>query len=937
MGLAERLDCFQLDYDGALNHEIQAMQTNFNPVIIDEDLSLRFGEKVVSLKLDQERTPIDVFQKPGPKRLMNPNHTIDDALCKLIQMPDPHIASAIPISPFLHRSHKGMEGDPVHRHRRIRREILALVGLCLTASISHAQTLTIDATAPVAPAETGFLKQGTNVSPTGRTIGATSRYLLRDGKPWLPVMGEFHFSRYPETEWEKEILKMKAGGVQIVASYVIWIHHEEEQGEFDWSGQRNLRRFVELVGKHGLYAYPRIGPWSHAEVRHGGFPDWLVRIAGANLRSNDSTYLMHVGRYYRAIAEQLRGTLWKDGGPVIGIQLENEYNQRGHGRGEEHVLMLKRIALQAGFDVPLYTVTGWDNAVLPPAEVIPVFGGYPDMPWDASIEELPPGEVYAFRFDNRWAGNMGAQGPAQQLDPTAQGALVRYPFLGAEYGGGIQITYHRRPVISADDIAAMLPVQIGSGVNLYGYYMFHGGTNPEGKLSTLQESQRTGYPTDVPVKSYDFQTLLGEFGEMRPSFRKTKIIHYFLNEFGDLLAPMVPRRPDRVPANPADTSVIRVAARTAGNQAFVFLNNYIRNYAMPARENVQIELRLPDKTLRVPAQPIDVPSGVYAIWPVNLDVNGALLEYSTAQLVTRISSDDMPVYFFVAVPGIAAEFVFDDATTSALDAPHATVTRASGRRLVRGLRAGTSTALTVRAQNGRSARVVLLTQQQAENFWRVNVGGVERAILSEHEIFSDGETLHVRAKGSPDFSVAVYPALQRVAAPFKPVGSDGIFTRYNGSIAPKKLMIATRRARAADPIPPVRKFNAVTWRRVEIALAPSDSAFDAAARYSLQLPPDALERLDDVILEISYVGDVARLYAGDALLNDNFFNGTPWRIGLGRYAEAVKRGQLELRILPLRSDAPIYIPAAYRPTFTGQRAELLGVNVIPVYGATLRP
>ena len=93
---------------------------------------------------------------------------------------------------------------------------------------------------------------------------------------------------------------------------------------------------------------------------------------------------------------------------VIGIQFENEYNGRGPGRGEEHILQLKRIARAAGMDVPLYTVTGWDNAVLPAQEVIPVFGGYPDWPWDQSIEVMPPNEVYAFRFENRWSGSMRA-------------------------------------------------------------------------------------------------------------------------------------------------------------------------------------------------------------------------------------------------------------------------------------------------------------------------------------------------------------------------------------------------------------------------------------------------------------------------------------------------------------------------------------------------
>jgi len=112
--------------------------------------------------------------------------------------------------------------------------------------------IAIDATLQPAPAETGFLRFGSARSPEGHAIEATSRYLTREGKPWLPVMGEFHFSRYPEAEWEEELEKMKAGGVSIVASYVIWIYHEEVEGKFDWTGQRNLRHFVELCAKHGL-------------------------------------------------------------------------------------------------------------------------------------------------------------------------------------------------------------------------------------------------------------------------------------------------------------------------------------------------------------------------------------------------------------------------------------------------------------------------------------------------------------------------------------------------------------------------------------------------------------------------------------------------------------------------------------------------------------
>ena len=143
-------------------------------------------------------------------------------------------------------------------------------------------------------------------SPSGQVLSLNAQYLTLDGKPWLPVMGEMHYTRVPEAEWETEILKMKSAGVQIVSAYIIWIHHEEVEGQWDWSGQKDLRHFVELCAKHGMYVVPRIGPWSHAEVRNGGFPDWLLAKT-SQTRSNDPAYLHYVDLYYQQIAAQLKG------------------------------------------------------------------------------------------------------------------------------------------------------------------------------------------------------------------------------------------------------------------------------------------------------------------------------------------------------------------------------------------------------------------------------------------------------------------------------------------------------------------------------------------------------------------------------------------------------------------------------------------------------
>jgi beta-galactosidase len=131
-------------------------------------------------------------------------------------------------------------------------------------------------------------------------------------------MGEFHYSRVPQQNWETEILKMKAGGVEVISTYVIWIHHEEGESQSDWTGRRNLRAFVLLCAKHGMFVYLRIGPWVHGETRNGGIPDWAMQRSP--VRRDDPTYLAEVSRYFGEVGPQLTSQLWSEGGPIIGIQ-----------------------------------------------------------------------------------------------------------------------------------------------------------------------------------------------------------------------------------------------------------------------------------------------------------------------------------------------------------------------------------------------------------------------------------------------------------------------------------------------------------------------------------------------------------------------------------------------------------------------------------------
>ncbi len=771
-------------------------------------------------------------------------------------------------------------------------------------------------------------KLGTNRNPHGDVIAVNSQYLTFNGKPWIPVMGEFHFSRYPQAQWEEEILKMKAAGVSIISTYVIWIHHEEKEGTFDWSGQRDLRTFVQLCAKHGMYVYPRIGPWAHAETRNGGLPDWVVK--NGPVRQNDPVYLREVATFDGQIAQQLHGLLWKDGGPVIGVQIENEYRDTGPGKGDEHIRTLKDMALHDGLDVPLYTVTGWDGAAIPLDAALPVFGGYPDAPWDGSPQKLSANEVYAFRFANRSAGSMGAIGG------KGQGAASSYrgtPFLTAEVGAGMQDTYFRRPVVSADDIASIAPVMLGSGANLLGYYMFHGGRNPEG-TTTLQESQRTGYPTDVPVKSYDFQAPIGEFGQERPSLRKMKLVHYFLEDFGAELAPMLPHAPSVLPQSPADLSVPRVAARTLGDAGFLFFNNHIRGVSAQTFAGFQVELQLPAGTLRVPAQPIDLAPDAYGIWPVNLHLGSAILRYATAQLFKRVRTGDETNFFFFAIPGVSPELMLaPDAKVLHMTGAVQQSQTPAGLRL----RMSTDSASSVQLEGGTT--LVVLPRTQAENVWRGDDAGI--LMSTGADAFADGDQWTLQSTGDRTFSFGVFGSASRPSSPAAELQSaEGQypFQRYELKVPAVSLHIEAQPVRAPDPPRTLQMGASFSWRPQPLPLAPDDGDFSHAAVWKLQLPavPPA-PQLADVFLRIRYQGDAARLSSGATLLDDSFWNGIPWEIGLRETGLLSGAPQtLQLRILPLPKSFPMYIENADQLSFPRGVADALsGIELVPRYQVKL--
>lgn len=412
-------------------------------------------------------------------------------------------------------------------------------------------------------------------------------YLTYDGTPILPVMGEFHFSRYPKEEWEQALLNMKCGGVEIAATYVFWIHHEEGKREWNFEGNRCLRDFLACCQKVGMKVWLRIGPWAHGECRNGGFPDWLVDMekkGELKLRVNDEKYLAFVDEFYSKIGEQAEGFMYKDGGPVIGIQIENEYGHCGgpsdRAVGMEHMRTLKELAQKNGLIAPYYSATGWGGAYVPEG-FLAVLGGYVDAPWAEHTHELEASENFLFKPFHDDA-NIGSDFSDGESSFTFD--VNKVPYLTAELGGGLQVTAHRRTYPYAKDIEAQTVCMLGAGANLIGYYMYHGGVNPDGKYSTLQESKATGYNNNLPVKSYDFQTCLRENGLPSESFYKLRKYHIFIKSVENILAPAKVYLPSNIsePGSAEDMETLRACMRYNEELdcGFLFINNHQRKRHM---------------------------------------------------------------------------------------------------------------------------------------------------------------------------------------------------------------------------------------------------------------------------------------------------------------------------------------------------------------------
>lgn len=742
------------------------------------------------------------------------------------------------------------------------------------------------------------------VSPDGGSINVNNFYIIRDGKPVIPVMGEFHYSRYPAEQWEQEIIKMKAGGVNIIPSYIFWSLHEPVEGEFHWDDNLNLRRFIELCKKHDMDVIVRIGPFGHGEIRSGALPDWLF-TKNLDVRSNDPKYLEYAGKLYAEIAKQLEGLYYKDGGPIIGCQIENEHQhsaapwainypgekvldftaasydkgitklgvsvQEGNINtselGDKHMTTLLHMAQEAGIVTPFYTTTGWGNAAVIPGKAIPVTAGYTYPTW------FPDQRKSDFcMFKNLWAD--------PDYSPVRYNPLD-YPSASAEMGVGIQMVYDKRPICTPEAAEALMLRCLAGGSNIIGYYMYHGGSTP--RMDNGYGEFYSDQPMGLPKISYDFQAPLGEFGLEAPSFRPLRVIHNFLADFQHILASMQPVMPENVKTmTPDNRDDLRYAARmNPTGEGFLFLvNTQDHDLGRHDQTDLQININLPSETLNIPAKGgMTLPRNTSTILPFNFDMEGALLKYATAQPLMKIDDKGTPHYFFTVHDGMKPEFMFAKQTVK-------------GKAEFTSITPGFESTFKVIPRSGKTFKVTVLPYADALNATKIN----GKLFITDATVMPEGNNVKLLSLGKNKVDYIVYPS----------------------NMGFKKQSVAV------DSVNPAITVNKSVPLRMEIHF--NEKASDAP-------------QVNEYFLSVPYTGDLAMAFLDNTMVLDHFWQGMPWCIGLNRFADKMSAGKpLGFYFRPLRQDAQFLpdIPTENIPDFSdGPVLEIGEPQIIPQYVMTI--
>ncbi|MBP3965401.1 glycoside hydrolase family 35 protein [Paenibacillus lignilyticus] len=329
-----------------------------------------------------------------------------------------------------------------------------------------------------------------------------------EGKPVRLLSGAMHYFRIVPQYWQDRLLKLKACGLNTVETYVPWNVHEPNEGQFCFEGMADVFAYIELAGSLGLHVIVRPSPYICAEWEFGGQPAWLLADSDMQLRCSYPAYLEKVDAYYDALIPRLKPLLCTNGGPIIAVQIENEYGS--YGNDPNYLDYLRQALLKRGIDVPLFTSDGPTDALLQGGSVQGVlatvnFGSNPTSSFDKLKEYQPDSPLMCMEYWNGWFDHWGKP-------------------------------HHMR---DAADAAAVLDEMLAAGASV-NFYMFHGGTNFGFYNGANCQEPNLYEPT---ITSYDYDSPLDETGMPTAKYFAVREVIARYEELGSLeLPPAIPRR-----------------------------------------------------------------------------------------------------------------------------------------------------------------------------------------------------------------------------------------------------------------------------------------------------------------------------------------------------------------------------------------------------------
>lgn len=298
---------------------------------------------------------------------------------------------------------------------------------------------------------------------------------LMDGKPFVVKAAELHYPRIPRPYWEQRIRMCKALGMNTVCLYVFWNVHEQRPGEFDFTGQNDLREFIRLCQSNGMYVILRPGPYVCAEWEMGGLPWWLLRKKDIRLREDDPYFMERVALFEEKVAEQVADMTVGRGGPIIMIQVENEYGSYGKDKGYVSAIRdtLRRCY---GNEVTMFQCD-WSSNFL-----------------DNGLDDLT------------WTLNFGTGADIEREFAPLMRERPHSPLMCSEYWSGWfdkwGAGHETRP---ADAMTSGIDDMLSRGIS-FSLYMTHGGTN----WGHWAGANSPGFAPDVT--SYDYDAPINEQG-----------------------------------------------------------------------------------------------------------------------------------------------------------------------------------------------------------------------------------------------------------------------------------------------------------------------------------------------------------------------------------------------------------------------------------------